>query len=194
VTLLLNNDAVRQVLTMKMTLDALDQSYHQMMTGEAVARPRVDIQIPTADPTKTYQWGTMEGGSSSPGYFAIRMKSDIIYTTEYEGAFTQEKYCVQPGLFCGLIFLFDVHNAEPLAIINDGYLQHFRVGADAGIGARYLAREDAAVVGHAGLRWDGSVTPGSAAPSTQGPAGAGLQSHPRPPRNLRAGDGRRVRP
>jgi ornithine cyclodeaminase/alanine dehydrogenase-like protein (mu-crystallin family) len=89
----------------------------------------------------------MEGGSSSAGYFAIRMKSDVLYQTEYEGVVTNEKYCVQPGLYCGLIFLFSVQNAEPLAIINDGYLQHFRVGADAGIGARYMAREDAHVVG-----------------------------------------------
>ena len=46
----------------------------------------------------------MEGGSTS-GYFAIRMKSDVIYETEYQGAITQEKYCVQPGTFCGLILL-----------------------------------------------------------------------------------------
>ena len=50
------------------------------------------------------QWGTMEGGSTG-GYFAIRMKSDIIYETEYKGALTQEKYCMRPGLYCGLILL-----------------------------------------------------------------------------------------
>ena len=44
----------------------------------------------------------MEGGSTS-GYFATRMKSDIIYETEYKGVVTQEKYCVRPGLYCGLI-------------------------------------------------------------------------------------------
>ena len=45
--------------------------------------------IPTSDPARNYQWSTMEGGSTS-GYFAIRMKSDIIYQTEYKGALTQE--------------------------------------------------------------------------------------------------------
>ena len=40
----------------------------------------------------------MEGGSTA-GYFAIRMKSDVIYETEYNGAVTQEKYCSRPGLF-----------------------------------------------------------------------------------------------
>ncbi|MBM2810055.1 MAG: Ornithine cyclodeaminase [Chloroflexi bacterium] len=147
VTLLLNNDDVRQLLTMQITIDALDRSYRGIATGETVCRPRIDIEIPTTNPEHTYRWGTMEGGSSAFGYFAIRMKSDIIYFTEYEGVRTEEKFASRPGLFCGLVMLFDVQNAEPLAIINEGYLQHFRVAADAGIGTRHMAREDAHVVG-----------------------------------------------
>ncbi len=146
-TLLLNNDDVRKLLTMQMTIDALDRSYQGTTTGETVCRPRIDIEIATRNPEQTYRWGTMEGGSSAMGYFAIRMKSDIIYYTEYEGVKTEEKFASRPGLFCGLVMLFDVQNAEPLAIINEGYLQHFRVGADAGIGARHMARDDAHIIG-----------------------------------------------
>lgn len=149
-TLFLNNDDVRQVLTMQLTLDALDRAYRGLATHETVCRPRIDIRIPTADPEKTYQWGTMEGGSSDMGYFAIRMKSDVVYQSEYGGTVTEEKYCIEPGLFCGLIMLFRVENGEPLAIINDGYLQHFRVGADSAIGTSYMARADARVVGMLG--------------------------------------------
>jgi ornithine cyclodeaminase/alanine dehydrogenase-like protein (mu-crystallin family) len=132
---------------MELTLDALEESYRGLATGDTVCRPRIDVQIPTNNPARTYQWGTMEGGSRTAGYFGIRLKSDVLYQTEYAGALTNEKYAVHPGLFCGLILLFAVDNAEPLAIINDGYLQHFRVGADAGIGAKYMAREEARVVG-----------------------------------------------
>jgi ornithine cyclodeaminase/alanine dehydrogenase-like protein (mu-crystallin family) len=78
------------------------------------------------------------------------MKSDVIYEQEYEGARTQEKYCVRPGKYCGLILLVGTENGEPLALINDGYLQHVRVGADSGIGAKHMAREDARVVGMIG--------------------------------------------
>jgi ornithine cyclodeaminase/alanine dehydrogenase-like protein (mu-crystallin family) len=148
--LFLNNDDVRQVLTMDATVAALDAAYRQLATQDAVCRPRIDIQIPTRDPDKVYQWGTMEGGSSTPGYFAIRMKSDITYQARYEGVVTHEKYASRPGLFCGLIMLFDVHTAEPLALLNDGYLQHFRVGADSAIGTKYMAREDARVLGMLG--------------------------------------------
>jgi len=62
--------------------------------------------------------GTMEGGST--GYFAIRMKSDIVYEREYEGVRTQGKVLVRPGRYCGLVFLTDVETGAPLAIINDG--------------------------------------------------------------------------
>ncbi len=134
---------------MEIAMRALEEAYSQIARREAVCRPRIDIQIPTSDPNKTYQWGTMEGGSVS-GYFAIRMKSDVVYEQEYEGVRTQEKYCVRPGKFCGLILLTSVENGEPLALLNDGYLQHIRVGADSGIGARLMARADARVVGMLG--------------------------------------------
>jgi ornithine cyclodeaminase/alanine dehydrogenase-like protein (mu-crystallin family) len=148
-TLILNNDDVQSVLTMEITMQMLEEAYQELTRQEAVCRPRIDIQIPTKESGKLYQWGTMEGGSTS-GYFAIRMKSDIIYEQEYEGARTQEKYCLTPGKFCGLILLINIQNGEPLALINDGYLQHMRVGADSGIGAKYMARADAEVVGMIG--------------------------------------------
>jgi alanine dehydrogenase len=148
-TLLINNEVVASVLTMADTIAALEEAYRQLAVEEAVCRPRIDIQIPTKDPKKVYQWGTMEGGSRA-GYFAIRMKSDVIYEQEYNGAVTQEKYCTRPGLYCGLVFLTDIQTGEPLAIINDGVLQHTRVGADGGIGVKYMAQTDARVIGMLG--------------------------------------------
>src|SRR5207344_1887965 len=148
-TLIINNQEVQQLLTMEDTIAALEQGYLQLAAGEAVCRPRIDIRIPTSDPARNYQWGTMEGGSTAV-YFAIRMKSDVVYETEYNGVVTQEKYCVRPGLYCGLILLTSIENGELLAFLNDGHLQHMRVGGDGGIGVKYLANEDAEVVGMLG--------------------------------------------
>jgi ornithine cyclodeaminase/alanine dehydrogenase-like protein (mu-crystallin family) len=78
------------------------------------------------------------------------MKSDIIYETQYNGVTTQEKYCMRPGLYCGLILLTSIQNGEPLAFINDGHLQHMRVAGDGGIGVKYMAGQDAEVVGMLG--------------------------------------------
>ena len=148
-TWIINNQDVERILTMRDTMAALEESYTNLARGQAVCRPRIDIAIPTRDPAKLYRWGTMEGGSTS-GYFAIRMKSDIVFTQTKGDVITEEKYCTQPGLFCGLILLTSIETGEPLAIINDGVLQHMRVGADGGIGVKYMARRDAEVVGMLG--------------------------------------------
>ena len=148
-TLIINNDDVAKVLNIEDTIAVLEESYRKLASGEAVCRPRIDIRIPTNDPSKNYQFGSMEGGSTS-GYFAVRMKSDIIYEQRDGSVLTQEKYCTKPGLFCGLIFLTSVNTGEPLAFINDGFLQHMRVAGDGGIGVKYMARPDAKVVGMLG--------------------------------------------
>jgi ornithine cyclodeaminase/alanine dehydrogenase-like protein (mu-crystallin family) len=148
-TLLIDNETVARVLTPAMARRALESAYRDLASGEAVCRPRIDIRIPTHDPEKFYQWGTMEGGSTG-GYFAIRMKSDVVYEREYEGVRTREKYCVRPGRYCGLVFLTDVETGAPLAIINDGHLQHLRVAADSAIGTDIMAREDCRTLGMLG--------------------------------------------
>ena len=148
-TLFLSNEDVARVLTMPDTIAALERAYADIASGEAICRPRIDMRIPTSDRSRNYQFGTMEGGSTA-GYFAIRMKSDVVFETEYNGARTQEKYCKRPGLYCGLVFLTSIETGEPLAFINDGVLQHMRVGADGGIGVKYMANDDAATVGMLG--------------------------------------------
>ncbi len=148
--LLIDNAATAEVLTMRAVVDSLEAAYRQLIDGDAVCRPRIDLRYPGADDREVYQWGTMEGGSASGGYHAIRMKSDVLREVEYAGTRTQEKYCVRPGTFCGLVLLFSTRTGEPLAILNDGVLQHMRVGADAAIGAKYAAREDARVLGMLG--------------------------------------------
>jgi alanine dehydrogenase len=91
-----------------------------------------------------YRWGTMEGASRSFETFAIRMKSDML---EWPEGKTVEKYCVEPGTFCGFVMVFSTRNGEPLALINDGIIQHMRVGGCAGLGAKYLSRQDSKVIG-----------------------------------------------
>ena len=144
--LLIDNAAVAQVLTPRMTREALEEAYRDLANGEAVCRPRIDIRIPTTSPHKFYQWGTMEGGSTR-GYFAIRMKSDVVYEEKRGDVRTQEKYAGKPGLYCGLILLTDIESGAPLALINDGVLQHMRVAADSAIGTDVMARPGPAKLG-----------------------------------------------
>jgi ornithine cyclodeaminase/alanine dehydrogenase-like protein (mu-crystallin family) len=142
--LLINNKEVEWLLDMKSCLEALEIAYADLLKGDAVYRPRLDVWVPCERPDGYYRWGTMEGASREMGVFAIRMKSDIVH---WPDGLTEEKYCIRPGTYCGLIMVFSVRNGEPLAIVNDGVLQHLRVGACAGLGVKYMARADAPVVG-----------------------------------------------
>ena len=148
--LLINNDDVKKLLAPRMTREALRQAYEDLAQGDAVCRPRIDIRMPTQQSDHVYQWGSMEGGSIR-GYFAIRMKSDVLVEQQYHGVRTQEKFAQRPGLYCGLIFLTSIETAEPLAFINDGHLQHMRVAADSAIGTDIMARKDARRLGMRGL-------------------------------------------
>lgn len=143
---LINNNEVSQVLKMADCILVQEEAFRGLVEYGAVHRPRVDLYYPAEDTDSYFRWGSMEGASSR--YFAIRMKSDIVsWPRTDDGGWTEEKHCIEPGTYCGLIFLLSTKNGEPLALINDGILQHFRVGGGAGIGAKYLSREDSEVIG-----------------------------------------------
>ena len=142
--LLINNEAVGQILDIKACMEALETGYRDLIDERAAYRGRYDFFVPNDDPKLMYRWGTMEGASRSFETFAIRMKSDML---EWPEGKTVEKYCVEPGRFCGFVMVFSTRNGEPLAIINDGIIQHMRVGGCAGLGAKYLSRQDSKAVG-----------------------------------------------
>lgn len=148
-TLLINTEEARRVLTMDDCLEYLDTAYKDLANKEAVTAPpggRWDVWVPVGD-EKYYVFGTLQGASRRLGVFAMRFKSDIMYYPWEADGQTLDKYCVEPGKYCGIIMLFSVWDGEPLAILNDGHIQHMRVGATAGVAANYMARENATSVG-----------------------------------------------
>ncbi|HYJ17497.1 MAG TPA: ornithine cyclodeaminase family protein, partial [Candidatus Limnocylindria bacterium] len=148
----LTNEQIEQVLDMKTCIDAMEDAYRELNELKAGYRPRIDFYVPNEP--HYYRWGTMEGASRKLGVFAIRMKSDMLAWENQDGFMVEDKYCMERGTYCGLIFLTSTRNGEPLAIMNDGYLQHMRVGACAGLGTKYLARKDAkvmAMIGSGGM-------------------------------------------
>jgi alanine dehydrogenase len=148
----LTNEHIQQVLDMPTCLNAMEEAYRELNEQRAGYRPRIDFYVPQEP--HYYRWGTMEGASRKLGVFAIRMKSDMLAWEEQDGFMVEDKYCIRRGTYCGLIFLLSTRDAEPLALMNDGYLQHMRVGACAGIGTKYLSRKNAkvlAMIGSGGM-------------------------------------------
>jgi len=148
----LTNEHIQQVLDMPTCMNAMEEAYRDLNEQRAGYRPRIDFYVPQEP--HYYRWGTMEGASRKLGVFAIRMKSDMLAWENQDGFTVEDKYCMQRGTYCGLIFLLSTRNAEPLALMNDGYLQHMRVGACAGLGTKYLARKNSkvlAMIGSGGM-------------------------------------------
>lgn len=147
--LILNNDDVTKLLTMADCIRVQEDAFRKIPTGGSIHRPRIDIYMPCERDDGYYRWSTMEGAND--GYLAIRMKSDIMtWPRDEHGNWTEEKYCISPGTYCGIIYLLSCRNGEPLAFIHDGVLQHMRVGGGAAIGVKYLSRPDSHVVGMIG--------------------------------------------
>ena len=82
-----------------------------------------------------------------------RPKTDLCYPCDRDDGyfrFSSMEGRGYDGIYAMRVYLFSTQNAEPLAILNDGWVQHMRVAGGAGLGVKYLAREDAHVVGMLG--------------------------------------------
>jgi ornithine cyclodeaminase/alanine dehydrogenase-like protein (mu-crystallin family) len=160
-TLLISNENVQDALDSKKLrvesiIDAIEGAYRDLGADRAAYAPRRGVSVPIDEAHRhpdfqdeKFVFGVMEGAVQSSGYFAIRLKLDMTYRYDdpATGARTHEKYAMEPGRYCGLILLVDARTAEPLALMNDGVAQHLRVAATNILAARYMAREDAHVLG-----------------------------------------------
>lgn len=147
--LMIDNATVAAVLTTADCIAVQEKAFAGVLTGASVGRPRLDTFMPCEREDGYYRFGSTEGATD--GVHAVRLKSDVMtWPTNADGSRSEKKFCMQPGTYCGLVLLFSTDTGEPLAILNDGHLQHMRVGAAAGVGARLLARPDARRVGMIG--------------------------------------------
>jgi alanine dehydrogenase len=148
--LLLKDEDVQQILTMPMTLEALEQTQKEIIKGDAATMGRIDVYLPCERPESYYRWALMTGGAKRDGFVVARMLSDIVSWPGESGNQRENKHCIQPGTYCGMLFMFSARDGMPAAFINDGFLQHMRVAGGAGLGIKYLARADSKVVGMIG--------------------------------------------
>jgi alanine dehydrogenase len=149
--LILNNEDVAKALDMRLCLSALDSVFQELACGNAVGMGRIDLYVPSkVENAPYYRWAVMTGGSKKDGLVCARMLSDMVAWPKEFSRIRENKYAQASGTFCGLLFLFSAHDATPVAMINDGILQHVRVGGGAGLGVKYLSRRDSETVGMIG--------------------------------------------
>jgi ornithine cyclodeaminase/alanine dehydrogenase-like protein (mu-crystallin family) len=146
--MILNNEEVGALLSMKNCLRHLEAAYRELADGAAVNRPRSDLYLPTTGSGGVYCFKTMEGALSREKVVALRLNSDVIKWQEKGGRIIKDKVPAAPGnKWVGLVLLFSAETGEPLAIFPDGIIQGIRVAASSALAARFLARSDAAILG-----------------------------------------------
>jgi alanine dehydrogenase len=145
-TLLIDNNVVAQLLQPAAVIDALDAAYRAHAEGRDVCAPRLDFQSAENAKGEAYQIG-LALGLGAGRYACLRIKSDMVFQEMIGDQRRKQKYCVEKGTYMGLLLLFDMTNGALKAILHDGLIQKMRVGADSALGVRYLAREDARVLG-----------------------------------------------
>lgn len=155
-TLILNNQEVQRVLSMEACLEALEDAYREQAEGRAMNQLRHDTEmlVPEMPHGARYEFKTMVGILPKYGVSALRMSSSIVHQPVAGGKSRVEKLPAAPGgRWVGIVQLFSTVTGEPLALIPDGFLQRSRVGATSGMAAKYLARQEAAVLGLYGSGW-----------------------------------------
>ena len=155
----IGNDVQQRAITMEDAIAAMERAYVEWDAGRATVRPKTNLYVYNNGEDNRYGFSTMEGGGQDLGIVAIRIKSDVqpnrraipqagagLPTSASKGAGGER-------LFCGLVYLFSSKTGTPLAILNDGHIQHVRVAASAALAAKYLAREDSEQLCILGSQW-----------------------------------------
>ena len=129
-TLILSNDDVGKLLTMRDCIDVLEDVYVELSAGRGVNRVRSDCLVPSGQDDALYSLKSMDGVIPKLGVGAVRIDSDIVTWPKQGNNMRRVKVPAAPGnRYVGLVLLFSSHTGEPLAIMPDGVMQRIRVGA-----------------------------------------------------------------
>ncbi|MFO1405691.1 MAG: ornithine cyclodeaminase family protein [Azonexus sp.] len=127
--LFLSEADVRQVLTVDMALEAVEEAHRELALGQAQDTPRARTRLPRT------ALHVLQG--ALPSQRVIGYKA---YTSNRSG----NRFWVH---------LFDTETGEPTAIIAADFLGMMRTGAASGVATRWLARSDAKTLGLFGAGW-----------------------------------------
>lgn len=152
-TLILSNDDAAKVLNMRDVIERLESLYVGLGSGSAIYRGRTDLFAPTTadlgqEAPAAHQFKTLDGAIPGRRVASIRVTSDIVAFPLVNGKRRRIKVPAAEGKsYVGLVFLFSSETGELIAIVQDGLLQRYTVGAINAIGAKHLSRPDSVKVG-----------------------------------------------
>lgn len=126
------------VLTDDEILGAIEASLAAQGRRETVIEPRVHLK---PDPAVDGHFNVLRGAIRSRHLAGVKVVGD--FHGNYAHGLPSEM---------GLICLFDATNGTPRAVVDATAITAMRTGAVTALGAKYLARRDARMLGHIGAR------------------------------------------
>ena len=137
-TYLSGPDIARLAMTDDEILDAIEGALRAQGRGQTVIEPRVHLE---PDPAFRGHFNVLRGYIAPLGYAGVKVVGD--YIDNYKRGLPSEM---------AFLNLFDPRTGMPLALVDAAAITDMRTGAMTALGAKYLARADAKVLGHIGAR------------------------------------------
>jgi alanine dehydrogenase len=121
-TLHITESEVRQVLTMSMALEAVEEISRKQAADEVVVHPRRRFELP-----KGGFFHYMAAADYAAGFLAIK------------------QYTFVRGKMRFLVPLYEISSGDLVAMIEADYMGQLRTGAASGVATKHLARRDASI-------------------------------------------------
>jgi len=141
-TLILDDKAVRELLTMEDCVAAMEEAYIDLAAGRSIYRVRTDMIAATAQPDEIFALKSMDAVIPKFGVGSIRINSDTLrYKRDGDRLRRDRVPLDDDGRYVGFVLLFSTTTGELLMIFPDG-IQSIRVASISALGIRHLARTD----------------------------------------------------
>jgi alanine dehydrogenase len=145
VTIIITDDDVKRLLPMRDCIEAMGVAFRDFANGSAVNRPRMRYLAQHPDPRRKYLANVHVGAVPSAGIACVRAGSQIITPPS---ASNDRRLYENPQAFnWGIVILYSIETAEPLALLHEFQLSGMRVGATTAVAVDKIARPDAATLG-----------------------------------------------
>jgi alanine dehydrogenase len=144
-TIIITDEDVRRLLPMSECIEAMRVAFRDFADGSAVNRPRMRYLAKHPDPERRYMANVHVGAVPSAGMACVRAGSQILKPAS---ATNDRRLYENPQAFnWGIVILYSLETAEPLAFLHEFFLSGMRVGATTAPAVDEIAREDARTLG-----------------------------------------------
>lgn len=144
-TLIITDEDVARLLSTEECIEAMRVAFSDFSRGDAVNRPRMRYLAKHPDPGLRYMANVHVGAVPTYGIACVRAGSQILRPASPDN--DRRSYENPRAFNWGVVILYSLETAEPVALMHEFHLSGMRVGATTGAAVAALAKKDAATLG-----------------------------------------------